>query len=139
MTYPILVLISISIIFIAIVIIVQFTRRKILNRDNFINELKRMFHDFEIIKSNSIYPDLRFSINNYNIKIYSELQLSRRFVNVYDEYIEITNVKESELKVIKRKVQDYLNCDLIREKEKVIIEISKLKNYDLLINFFKSL
>jgi len=112
---------------------------QIKNHENFYNELRLIYSDFHIDESKDVdIPEVSFSDKNYYFRIFNKLKKRRKYVSIYDEFIELTPRKAKNLDLMIKKMGVFLSCEAKNKDGVLLANISKLKDYDRLLNFLKN-
>ena len=119
----------VSLLVIALVILTRNISKQVKSREDFNNTLKSEYYDFELDDTKNIsYPEITFSDNNFKFRIFSKLKKRRKYINIYDEYLELENKNSYDLTLMKKKIQEFLFCDVQEKNGNIFAKISELKD-----------
>ena len=116
-----------------------FKKSRINRWDAFSCKLYEILPEAEFTEDIPNHPIINFRISNKQFKIYSlENYLKRtKFFIEFNTYLQISGIDENEINILRKRVSEIMNCDVIKKKKSLILNISKTHKLDKLIDFIE--
>lgn len=116
-----------------------FKKSRINRWDAFTCKLYEILPEAEFTEDIPNHPIIYFKISNKQFKIYSlENYLKRTKIFIeFNTYLQISGIDESEINNLRKRVSEIMNCDVIKKKKSLILNISKTHKLDKLIKFIE--
>ena len=107
--------------------------------DAFTYQLLEIVPEAKSLEDIPNHPIINFKISNKIFKIYSlENYLKRtKFCCEFSTFLQISGIDESEINILRKRVDEIMNSDVITKKNSIIIDISNARKLDKLIKFIE--
>ncbi len=116
-----------------------FKKIRITRWDTFMCQLIEIVPEATFLEDIPNHPIINFKISNKTFQIYSSENYLKRtkFCREYSTFLKISVIDESEIDILKKRVDELLNCNVITKKNSIIINISITHKLDKIIKFIE--
>jgi hypothetical protein len=116
-----------------------FKKLRMTRWNTFMCQLIEIVPEATFLEDISNHPIINFKISDKTFKIYSSENFLKRtkFCCEFSTFLKISAIDESEVDILRKRVDEIVNCNVLTKKTSIIINISRTHKLDKVIKFIE--
>jgi hypothetical protein len=116
-----------------------FKKLRVSRWHTFMCQLLEIVPEAKFLEDIPSHPIINFKISNRTFKIYSsENYLKRTKLSCeFSTFLKISVIDENEVDLLRKRVNELVNCNVITKKNSIILNISRTNKLDKIIKFIE--
>ncbi len=116
-----------------------FKKLRITRWHTFMCQLLEIVPEASFLEDIPGHPIINFKISSNTFQIYSSENYLKRtkFCLEYSTFLKISVIDESEIDILRKRVDEIVKCNVITKKNSIIINISRTHKLDKVIKFIE--